>query len=86
MCWTNFIPGYNSAEGPREADGGVTVEAEDWSSVALSSISNFPGGHETFFTDEKASKTVTAVFSALWRKGEKAASLSEGHFKSRNAC
>lgn len=61
MCHTSLTPAYNSAEGPREVDGAVTVEAEDWSSGALISISNFPVAHETFFTDEKASKTVAAV-------------------------
>lgn len=41
MCCTSFIPAYNSAEGPREEDGGVTVEEEDWSSGALSSVIQF---------------------------------------------
>lgn len=57
MHCTSFIPAYNSAEGPREEDGGVTVEAEDWSSRAFSSISSFPVGNETFFMDVSASKT-----------------------------
>lgn len=61
MCCTSFIPAYNSAEGPREEDGDVTVEAEDWSLGALNSISSFPVGNETFFTDVSASKTVTAL-------------------------
>lgn len=85
MCCTSFTPVYNSEESPRE-EGGVTVEVEDWSSGALSSTSNFPVGNEMFFTYVSASKTVLHYFSALCKNVEKAASLFEGHFKSRNAC
>lgn len=79
-CCTSFIPAYNSAEGPRE-DGGVTVEKGTghqglWALYAVLLL-----GMNLGF-----SLQWLHFFLTLWRNAEKAAILSERHFKSRNAC